>query len=339
MHETAQTISWGIIGCGNVTEKKSGPAFNKVPNSKPVAVMRRDTEKAQDYARRHGVPKWYDNADGLINDPEINAIYVATPPAYHEDYTIQALIAGKFVYVEKPVTTSVASLKRMIEAEKIYGGKVCVAHYRRALPYFNEIKKVMDTGLIGKIKLVNLKMFQPYKTELIAKTDYNWRVVPGISGGGLFFDLAPHQLDILIWLLGDPVSYSGVSVNQADIYEAEDAVTGNILFPNDVLFSGNWCFTMPEYLQEDSCEIIGEKGTIKFPVFGNQFEVINPVDSKTFDFLQPEHIQQPMIQKVVDYFLDHGENPCSANEALKSMQVMEAFLKGKTIQQEKGELI
>jgi predicted dehydrogenase len=154
-------------------------------------------------------------------------------------------------------------------------------------------------------------------------------VKPEISGGGLFFDLAPHQLDILIWMLGDPVSYCGKAVNQTRLYEAEDTVSGTLQLPGDVLFTGNWCFTMPDFLQEDNCEIIGEKGSIKFPVFGNQFTLQNKDGVERFDFVHPENIQQPMIQKVVDYFLDKADNPCSAHEALKSLCVMEAFLQGK----------
>ncbi|MEJ0082366.1 MAG: Gfo/Idh/MocA family oxidoreductase [Puia sp.] len=160
----------------------------------------------------------------------------------------------------------------------------------------------MEQGLIGKVKMIRLAMFQPYKTELIAKTEYNWRVVPEISGGGLFFDLAPHQLDILIWLLGDPVSYCGKAVNQSRLYEAEDTVSGTMQLPDNVLFSGNWCFTMPDFMQEDSCELIGEKGSIKFPVFGNQFILQNKNGVRSFDFVHPENIQQPMIQKVVITF-------------------------------------
>jgi predicted dehydrogenase len=83
-----EEIRWGIIGCGDVTEIKSGPAFNKVANSKLVAVMRRDSAKAADYAKRHHVPKWYDDASKLINDPEVNAIYIATPPLQHDYFTI-----------------------------------------------------------------------------------------------------------------------------------------------------------------------------------------------------------------------------------------------------------
>src|SRR6187551_1308715 len=99
-----EKINWGIIGCGDVSEVKSGPAFNKVNNSSLVAVMRRDGAKAKDYAHRHQVPKWYDDASLLINDPDVNAIYIATPPSSHEEYTIAAIDAGKPVYVEKPMT-------------------------------------------------------------------------------------------------------------------------------------------------------------------------------------------------------------------------------------------
>src|SRR4051812_47809361 len=111
-------IKWGIIGCGDVTEIKSGPAFNKINNSELVAVMRRNADKAADYARRHGVPKWYSDAQELINDPGINAIYIATPPQSHEAYTVQSLQAGKPVYVEKPMATDSAAAARMLAMAK-----------------------------------------------------------------------------------------------------------------------------------------------------------------------------------------------------------------------------
>ncbi|NCB07478.1 MAG: Gfo/Idh/MocA family oxidoreductase, partial [Bacteroidia bacterium] len=98
-----ESVRWGIIGVGNVTEVKSGPAFYKTEHSKLVAVMRRDAEKAADYARRHGVEKWYSNATDLINDPEVDAVYIATPPDSHARYAMEAMRAGKPVYVEKPM--------------------------------------------------------------------------------------------------------------------------------------------------------------------------------------------------------------------------------------------
>src|SRR5882757_10269989 len=99
-------IRWGIIGCGDVTEVKSGPALQRATGSALVAVMRRDRAKAEDYARRHGVARAYDDAAALIADPDVDAVYVATPPSSHAAYTLAAARAGKPVYVEKPMALS-----------------------------------------------------------------------------------------------------------------------------------------------------------------------------------------------------------------------------------------
>ncbi len=321
-------IRWGIIGCGNVTEVKSGPAFNKVNNSMLYAVMRRNAEKAEDFAKRHNVGIWYSDAMDLISNPDIDAVYIATPPKYHEEYSLACLEKGKFVYVEKPVTTSVASCIRMAEAVEKYKGKLCVAQYRRALPMFQKIKQLVDENSIGKIKLVRLNLFQPHDSSMIAKTDENWRVVPDLSGGGLFYDLAPHQLDILIQIFGDVIESFGFAENQAGLYNAEDAVSGVVKFNNNILFIGNWNFSMPDFLKEDSCEIIGEYGMIQFAFFGNSVKCIIDKNEEIFSFQHPAHIQQPMIEKIVNYFLGKDKNPCSINEALKSLKVMESFVYG-----------
>lgn len=318
-------INWGIIGCGNVTEVKSGPAFNNIDRSRLVAVMRRNSAKAADYAVRHGVAKWYDDAADLMADPSVNAVYVATPPAFHEAYAVEALKQGKFVYVEKPVTISEASCKRMMEAMEKYNGRLCVAYYRRALPMFEAIKKTIDTGGIGRVKMVRLNLLQPQQSPLITATEDNWRVRPEISGGGLFFDLAPHQLDILLWMLGNAENFSGIAINQSGSYAAEDTVCGVMTLGKNIAFTGNWCFSMPEALKEDSCEIIGDKGSLRIAVFGRQYQLTRGGGSQTFSFEHPAHIQQPMIEKVVKYFLGEGDNPCTLQEALQSLRIMEAF--------------
>ncbi len=112
-------INWGIIGCGNVTEVKSGPAFNKVNDSRLIAVMRRNVALAEDYARRHKVPKFYSDAFDLINDKDVNAVYVATPPSSHAEYAIAAIKAGKPVYIEKPMAASYANVVMINSCRKI----------------------------------------------------------------------------------------------------------------------------------------------------------------------------------------------------------------------------
>jgi predicted dehydrogenase len=318
-------IKWGIIGCGDVTEVKSGPAFNKVPNSSLVAVMRRDAVKAADYARRHGVPKWYSDATELINDPEVNAIYIATPPLQHEAYTIEARATGKPVYVEKPMALNAAAAQRMVNAANNYGVKLSVAHYRREQPLFLKVKSLIDKQVIGDIRFVDLRMLQPQKSKVIAKTAYNWRMDPNIGGGGLFHDLAPHQLDLMLYFFGEINSFSGIALNQSKQQPVDDLVTGRILFENGVVFNGTWCFTVAEGQQMDVCDIYGSKGKISFPMFGHQVKLTRNGVEEQFDFLPLAHVEQPMIEKVVAYFLNKSKNPCSGEEALKTMELLDGF--------------
>lgn len=319
-------IHWGIIGCGDVTEVKSGPAFNKVPNSSLVAVMRRNKKKAADYAKRHNVPYWFNDATELIDHPDINAIYIATPPKFHEQYALAAINAGKPVYVEKPMSVDVASCIRMKEASDRTGIKLCVAHYRRALPKFLAIKKMLDEKRIGEIRTVNITLFA---SDTSAKVSNSWRVDPELAGAGLFYDLAPHQLDLIFYFFGDAVSSVGYSTNQAGLYSAEDIVTGIIQLKNNILVSGTWCFTVAKGLEKDKFEIIGSEGKISFAVFGYEIEIDNGIEKETINFTPPAHIQQPMIEKIVTYFLGIGENPCSAIDAIKSMNAMEQFVYNK----------
>ena len=147
-------INWGIIGCGDVTEIKSGPAFNKVPNSRLVAVMRRDGAKAADYAQRHNVPRWYNDAGKLISDPEVNAIYIATPPGSHEEYALAAMGSGKPVYIEKPMAVNAAAAQHIADAVTSKNSKASVAHYRREQPLFKKIKELLAEKIIGEVLLV-----------------------------------------------------------------------------------------------------------------------------------------------------------------------------------------
>ncbi|WP_231426809.1 Gfo/Idh/MocA family protein [Pedobacter sp. Leaf250] len=318
-------IKWGIIGCGDVTEVKSGPAFNKVPNSSLVAVMRRDAAKAADYAKRHGVPKWYDDATALINDPEVDAIYIATPPLQHEEYAIQALATGKPVYVEKPMALNSEAAKRMTAAAKQHNVKLSVAHYRREQPLFLKIKALLAQNAIGDIRFVDLKMLQPKRNDLIAKAESNWRMDPAIAGGGLFHDLAPHQLDLMLYFFGQVKNFHGISLNQTGDEHVDDLVTGHILFENKVVFNGMWCFSVAPGAHEDRCEIYGSRGKISFPMFGHEIEltVDGKVENIAFEPLQ--HVEQPMIEKVVSYFIGDAENPCSGEEAIKTMELLDGF--------------
>lgn len=320
-------ISWGMIGCGDVTEVKSGPAFNKVTNSKLVAVMRRDTEKAKDYAQRHGVPKWYDDADSLINDDEVNAIYIATPPAFHEEYAIAAINAGKPVYIEKPMAMDYVSANMIAKLAKEKNVKVSVAHYRRGQPLFNKVKQLLSEKTIGEVRFAKLEFYKKsLNKEALQIPKVAWRVNPQIAGGGLFHDIAPHPLDLMYWFFGDIEKAHGYSVNQSKKYPADDIVSGNILFRSGVIFNGLWCFNVAEENVKDLCEIQGSEGLMRFPIFEHKkIEIITNGKRKEILFEPLKHVQQPLIQKVVNYFLDKGPNPTPAEEGAIVMKLLDEF--------------
>lgn len=314
-----KTITWGIIGCGNVTEVKSGPAFNLVHNSSLYAVMRRDPKKAKDYASRHHITKWYSDADQLINDPKINALYIATPPDSHKEYTLKAFKVGKPVYVEKPMALNSLEAEIMLKASREYSCKLSIAHYRRAQARFIEIKRLIKENTLGEITSIELKLFLAPSPGI----ESTWRVNPAISGGGNFHDLAPHQLDLMLYFFGEPQKVEGNSANLLGLYEADDYVTTSIDFSNNINFKGIWDFTGRSEMDQDICIIKGSKGKISFSVFSDFCELTlqEKTNALTFDFLP--HVQQPMIEQVVKYFRDEAPNPCSAEDALIVMRMLD----------------
>jgi predicted dehydrogenase len=306
---------------------KSGPAFNQVDNSRVVAVMRRSGKKARDFAYRHKVPKWYDDADGLINDPDINAVYIATPPDSHAEYTLKTAKAGKPVYVEKPMARNYQECLEMIEACEKEGVPLFVAYYRRMLPNFLKIKSLVDEGTIGDIRLVDVKLYKTLTPDIVGagNSSENWRVFPEIAGGGYFYDLASHQLDFLDYLFGPTEEARGFAHNQAGLYPAEDIVTGSFRFSNGILGQGSWCFTTSKVSDQEITTLIGSKGQISFSYFGG-WTVTLEVEGKekeilTFDPIQ--NIQRPLIQTVVDSLLGKGNCPSTGISGARTNRVME----------------
>ena len=318
-----QKVRWGIIGVGDVTEKKSGPGFQNAERSELIAVMRRSTDKAADYARRHGVPRWYDDADKLINDPEVDAVYIATPPDSHHDYTLKVAAAGKPVYVEKPMARSAAECESMISACRDAGVPLFTAYYRRAMPRFVKIKEMLNAGALGDIRAVVVRL---QLTESAADVgDLPWRVRPEVSGGGYFVDMGSHTLDFLDWMLGPITDVTGAAVNQAGNYPAEDLVAGTFTFESGVHGVGLWCFSAQE--AADKVEIIGSAGSLHFASFdGSPLKLVTAEGEKTIEAPYPETVQQPLIQTVVDELTGHGTCPSTGESALRTAKVVDALL-------------
>ena len=318
----SRAIRWGIIGAGAVCEVKSGPGFYKAPDSQLLAVMRRDLDKARDFAARHQVPEYYDDAQSILNHPQIDAVYIATPPAQHKDYALAALKAGKHVYIEKPVTLNARECEELIAAAKQSSNKVCVAHYRRRLPCFVKMQQLINSGAIGTPLLVHIDLLRPQREY----TPNNWRIDPAQAGGGLFHDLAPHQLDLLCYWFGTIEAAGGQAFNQRQQHAAEDCVLGWAKFRNGVLLQGRWHFAVAANHYRDSFEIIGTQGSLSCDFFGDGSIALTQGDKReTIQVPHPAHVQQPLITAVNDYFRGLGANPSSLEDALDSMKMMDCF--------------
>ncbi|TLX76621.1 Gfo/Idh/MocA family oxidoreductase [Labilibacter sediminis] len=320
----SKTINWGIIGCGNVTEKKSGPAFNKVKNAKLNAVMRRDTSKAKDYAQRHGVPHFFSDASDLIHSPYVDAVYVATPPSSHAEYAIMAMKAGKPVYVEKPMAASYADCLKMLKVSEETGSPIFVAYYRRTLPGFLKAKELIDEGTIGQVLAVNIRLSRPMNQD---EQEQTWRVDKDIAGGGIFFDLASHQLDYLDFLFGPIVKANGAATNNNSYYDVEDTVVASFQFENGVIGSGLWSFNTHEDAARDTLEIIGDKGSILCGSFSHEpIKLITDQGVIEFPYLNPENIQYNLIKQVNEAILNKNDCVSTGISAARTNKVLEEIV-------------
>jgi 1,5-anhydro-D-fructose reductase (1,5-anhydro-D-mannitol-forming) len=322
-----KTIRWGIIGCGNVTEVKSGPGFSKAAHSQLLAVMRRTGVLAADYARRHGVPRWHDDADEIIRAPDIDAVYVATSPASHRDYVDRCAIAGKPVLVEKPMAMNHAECEAMITACRVAGVPLWVAYYRRALPRFLAVRDLIQGGAIGVARMVLSRQFQTLK----APREMNpgsppWRIDAAVSGGGLFVDMMTHTLDFLDFVFGPIVEVRAFAANQAGAYGPEDIVSAGYRFASGAYGSGAFCYAADR--DEEWNEIVGSHGRIRFSTTravpirvmrGDAMEEI-PLDD-------PAHVHQPLIQTIVDELNGQGRCPSTGASGARTTRIVDEILR------------
>lgn len=318
-----------MIGTGNVTEKKSAPSFNKIENSRLVAVANRTPSKAEDYAKRHGVPTWHRDPYDVIRNPEVDIVYISTPPGSHMEYALETIRTGKPVYIEKPMARTAEECRIINEAAEKKDIPVFVAYYRRSLDYFNKVREVLDAGKLGKILHINLRQYFPARDEDRNRDALPWRVIPADSGGGYFHDMGCHALDIIFYLFGNPVSVSGSKTNVGGLYDPEDTIGASLVLHNDLMVNGCWSFVTPEPLRQDRVEVTGLKGRMEFSIFS--FEPITLIlgeHQETIVPIQPEHIQMPLISSIVSQLNGRGSAPSTGRTAEITSRVMDEILSG-----------
>jgi predicted dehydrogenase len=313
------SVRWGIIGCGDVTEVKSGPALQKAAHSSVSAVMRRDGAKAEDYARRHRVERWYTDADSLIADQNVNAVYVATPTDSHADLVERALAAGKPVLVEKPMAASVADCDRMIAAARASDLPLVVAYYRRALPRFQRFASLACEGAIGRPRTAVVRHFKPVD----AGRGQAWI---DSTNGGIFADTQCHVIDWLCTVFGSVTSATGLAEANGNAKPGDDFVAYTARF-GSLPVTGICAYSTSQAI--DDMTIHGDAGSVSMSFFrhspitlssGGQTEVVDVAD--------PPHVHQPFVERVVAHLLGRAPNPCTGQEGRAVSAVVTTLLCG-----------
>lgn len=321
-------LKWGFIGCGEVTETKSGPAFSEVEGSSVEAVMSRSEDKARSYAERHHISKWYTDPQELIDDPDVNAIYIATPPSSHATFAIMAMKAGKPVYVEKPLAANYEDCARVNRVSEETGVPCFVAYYRRYLPYFQKVKSIIDDGVIGDVINVQIRFAVPPRDlDYLHAGQLPWRLQPDIAGGGYFYDLAPHQLDMLQNMFGVIIEANGICANRGGLYKAEDSVSACFRFESGLPGSGSWCFVAHESAREDRIEVIGNRGQVSFSVFNYDPIVLHTSAGKeSISVPNPAYVQYPLIKRVIEHLQGLSVCTCTSVSATPVNWAMDQIL-------------
>jgi predicted dehydrogenase len=319
-----RTIRWGILGCGDVTEVKSGPGFQKARGSQLVAVMRRNGALAADYAKRHGVARWYDDARALVNDPEVDAVYIATPPGAHLELASLVAAAGKPCYVEKPMARNTPECDTMIAAFAKAKQKLFVAYYRRAMPRFVKVKELLDSGALGRLTSISYRF--ACSTPANADPAQNaWRVAAENAGGGLLLDVGSHVLDFIDYCVGPLEAVHGTAARLASEANVEDSVSMSFRSASGVPGAAVWNFS--SHAKDDVLEFLGTKGRVSFIVFSDApIRLETATGTEEFAYPNPPHVAQPLIQTVVDELLGRGTCPSTPESARRTQLVMDRVL-------------
>lgn len=297
-------LKWGLIGCGDISQKRVAPALRDLDNVDFVGVSRANADLAESFAKEFGARKWYRDWQDLVKDDEIEAVYVATPVYLHAEQTIAAAEAGKHVLCEKPMALNVAQCDAMIDACQANGVALGVAYYRHFYPVIDRIKEIVNSGEIGTVVMAQINAFEYMDFELGQPRD--WFVRKELSGGGPMFDFGCHRLEVLTNILG-PAKATGVVDNVLFTNrEVEDTATAILQFDNGG--QGVICVTHGSLKSQDTVHLYGDKGSIHVPVLNEGNLTVETVDGSLTEALPPHpNFHQPHVEDFTNAVLAGGQ--------------------------------
>jgi len=320
MPTMTQTIRWGIVGCGDVAEHKSGPALYQTPGSELVAVMRRDQAKAADFARRHGATRWYSDIESLLADPEVNAVYVASPHGLHLTHVTQAAQAGKIVLCEKPMGTGTDEAQQIVDACKAYGVPLTVAYYRRFWPITQAIQQLLAEGAIGQVIQARVQLADHFAGD----PQRPWLTSHTQAGGGALANAGSHWFDLVRFLLGQVVDVMAYCSSEAGGFEVDDTAVVQMRTAPGVLvsFASTWQSQTPI----NEIDLIGTTGRILAgPLSRGQLVLQRgATEPETMQYPRTGVAHRELLGELIPRLLAGQPSPVPGEEAVAVWRIMEA---------------
>jgi predicted dehydrogenase len=286
-------VGWGLIGCGDIARKRVAPALRDLGNCELVAVSRADAARAEAFAGEFGARRRHADWRGLIEDPEVEAVYVATPVHLHAEQTVAAAEAGRHVLCEKPMALSVAECERMNAAARANGVRLGVAYYRRFYPAVERVRAILGSGEIGAAVVAQMNAFERFEPG--PDHPRRWLVEKRLSGGGPMFDFGCHRVEVLLNLLGRAVEVKGLTSNAVFEREVEDTASALVRFEG----GAQAVLTVTHAAREprDTLEIFGGEGSVRVDVLNEGRLRIRTAGGEREEVHAPHpNLHQPLIE-------------------------------------------
>jgi 1,5-anhydro-D-fructose reductase (1,5-anhydro-D-mannitol-forming) len=315
-----QTIRWGIIGCGDVAEYKSGPALYRTPGSELVAVMRRDAAKAQDFARRHGAKRWYTDAESLVADAEVNAVYIASPHFRHPEHVALAARARKIVLCEKPLGVNLAQAQTCVDVCKANGVPLTVAYYRRFWPITQAILKFVREGAIGQVVHARAQVTDYFAGD----NERSWLTSLAKSGGDALANAGAHWVDLIRFLLGDVVDVMAHCSSKFSGFETDDTAIVQMRMANGALVSLTSTRQTP--VSTNELDIFGTGGRLYASPLSDGHMILHQRgrDPQALQYPRYGVAHSELVAELVKRMLNDQPSPLPGEQAVAAWKIMEA---------------
>jgi 1,5-anhydro-D-fructose reductase (1,5-anhydro-D-mannitol-forming) len=314
------TIHWGVIGAGNVFEYKSGPALYTTPNSQLVAVMRRNAGKAQETAQRHSARRWYTDAESLVADPDVDAVYVASPHHLHPEHVTLAARAHKIVLCEKPMGVSTADAQACVDVCKANNAPLTVAYYRRAWSIVRAMQHFLRDGAIGEVVTARAQLSDLFTGD----GERGWLTSRIKSGGDALANAGAHWIDLIRSLLGQVDSVMAYSSSKFSGWETDDTTIVQMQMETGALVSFTTTRRTPTVTNE--FDILGTKGRLYASPLSEGRLVLHRQGCEPEVLCYPRTgvMHSDLVADLVPRLLNGQPSPIPGEEAVAVWRIMQA---------------